>query len=221
MLIAEEQTAGRGQYGRVWQAPPRSSVLLSALVFPPPEIRRPALLTSLAAVAVTEVVRKICDQKAKIKWPNDVYLHGKKVCGILIEQRGVGNPNAPLAAVIGVGLNLHQSADDFRRAELPLAGSLASVTGVLADWRQTAESLIRTLDEEYGQLLGGDFNTLESRWKERLGLLGKDVMVELTDRQIEGRLLDLAFDGIVIEADELMSFPPETIRHITAIQREA
>ncbi|MBX9679935.1 MAG: biotin--[acetyl-CoA-carboxylase] ligase [Gemmataceae bacterium] len=221
VLIAEEQTAGRGQYGRVWQAPPRSSVLLSALVFPPPEIRRPALLTSLAAVAVTEVVRKVCHPQAKIKWPNDVYLHGKKICGILIEQRGVGNPNAPLAAVIGIGLNLHQSADDFRLADLPLAGSLASVSGVLADWQQTAESLIRTLDEAYGRLLEGDFNTLESLWKARLGLLGKNVTIELADRQIEGRLLDLAFDGVVVEGDELMSFPPEAIRHISAVQRES
>jgi BirA family biotin operon repressor/biotin-[acetyl-CoA-carboxylase] ligase len=218
VLIAEEQTAGRGQYGRVWQAPPRSSVLLSALVFPPPEIRRPALLTSLAAVVVAEVVREVCNQQAKIKWPNDVYLHGKKICGILIEQRGVGNPHAPLAAVIGIGLNLHQTAEDFRRTELPLAGSLASVTRIHVDWKDATERLIRTLDAEYGRLLEGDFDTLESLWKWRLGLLGKEVRVELADRQIEGRLLDVAFDAVVVEAEELMSFPPETIRHISAVQ---
>ncbi|MFO0863202.1 MAG: biotin--[acetyl-CoA-carboxylase] ligase [Gemmataceae bacterium] len=217
VLIAEEQTAGRGQYGRVWQAPPRSSVLLSALVFPPPTIRRPALLTSLAAVVVTEVVREVCNQQAKIKWPNDVYLHGKKICGILIEQRGVGNPHAPLAAVIGIGLNLHQTADDFRSADLPLAGSIASVTGMNVDWKKTAERLIRTLDEQYSRLLAGDFDTLESLWKWRLGLLGKEVQVELADRQVEGRLLDIAFDGVVLEGEELTSFPPEAIRHISAL----
>jgi len=217
VLLAEEQTAGRGQYGRVWTAPRKSSVLMSALVFPPPALRRPALLTSLAAVAVTELVREVCNQDAKIKWPNDVFLNGKKVCGILIEQRGVGNPNAPLAAVLGIGLNLHQSADDFRHADLPLAGSLFSVANVHVAWELAAERLIRILDEHYGRLLHGDFNTLESLWKERLGMLGKTVAVELPDRRIEGKLLDVGFDGVTIDDDgDLHSFAPETIRHLTA-----
>ena len=70
-----------------WLAPPGASVLMSVLLFPPPPLRRPAVLTAWAAVAVCTVVRRVTGVPAKIKWPNDVLLRGRKVCGILIEQR--------------------------------------------------------------------------------------------------------------------------------------
>src|SRR3712207_1064353 len=82
IILAREQSAGRGQYGRVWQAPPDSSILMSLLLYPPPELRRPVILTAWAAVAVGELVLEATGLQARIKWPNDVLLHGKKVCGI-------------------------------------------------------------------------------------------------------------------------------------------
>ena len=83
-------------------------MLLSALLFPPAELRRPVLLTAWAAVAVCETIRHITGQMARIKWPNDVLVQGKKICGILIEQ-GKGT-------VAGIGLNVNQSAEMFAAA---------------------------------------------------------------------------------------------------------
>ncbi len=131
VLLAEEQSAGRGQYGRSWQAPLRSSVLMSLLLFPPPALRRPALLVAWAAVSVCELVQAATGLAATIKWPNDVLIHGKKVCGILIEQRNSGNPVLPLATVVGLGLNVTQPAEAFAAANLPDAGSLLSMSGTL------------------------------------------------------------------------------------------
>src|SRR5262245_55002410 len=91
VVVAREQTAGRGQHGRTWQAPSGSSVLLSALLFPPPALRRPALLTAWAAVAVCDAIDALAGLDARIKWPNDVLVEGRKVCGILIEQRTVSS----------------------------------------------------------------------------------------------------------------------------------
>src|ERR1700733_8142423 len=82
-ILADEQTAGRGQHGRTWTAAPKARVLLSLLLFPPPELRRPAILTAWAAVSVCETVRRVVGLQATIKWPNDVLLLGRKVCGIL------------------------------------------------------------------------------------------------------------------------------------------
>src|SRR5688500_17297622 len=90
VVLARHQTAGRGQYGRAWLAPPESSVLLSLLLFPPEELRRPALLTAFAAVSVAELVLRLSGEEARIKWPNDVFLRDKKICGVLIEQRSQG-----------------------------------------------------------------------------------------------------------------------------------
>ena len=71
-VLAGVQTAGRGQYGRSWLCPPGAGVLLGVLLFPPPPLRRPAVLTAWAAVAVAETVRRLTDFYATIKWPNDV-----------------------------------------------------------------------------------------------------------------------------------------------------
>src|SRR5213595_3848339 len=92
VVTADLQSQGRGQHGRAWQSPPGANVLLSALLFPPPQLRRPAVLTAWAAVAVAETVVQVTGQPAAIKWPNDVLLGGKKVCGILIECGVVPGP---------------------------------------------------------------------------------------------------------------------------------
>src|SRR5438128_420900 len=81
VVLAREQTAGRGQRGRSWVCPAGSSVLLSVALFPPPELRRPAILAAWAANAVCETIRESIGVQAKIKWPNDVLIRGSKVCG--------------------------------------------------------------------------------------------------------------------------------------------
>src|SRR5438046_2971142 len=83
---ARERTAGRGQYGRTWHSPPNTGIALSILLAPPPELRRPALLTAWAAVGIADAIAAVAGHDAHIKWPNDLLLGGRKVCGILIEQ---------------------------------------------------------------------------------------------------------------------------------------
>jgi len=215
VVLARAQIAGRGQYGRSWQAPPGSSVLMSVLLFPPPQLRRPALLTAWAAVSVCETILKIADLQATIKWPNDVLLRGKKVCGILIEQRTTGHADFPLATVVGIGLNVTQSAEMFEQAGLPLAASLTSLSGLSLAFEDVAKELIRQLDEQYQSLLDGDLHTLESLWKTRLDLLGKHVVVEGVHLKFRGRLLDVTLDGLMVEKDgEPVRLLPEAVRHI-------
>src|SRR5215213_7447112 len=136
VITAGLQAQGRGQHGRVWQSPPGTNVLLSALLFPPPELRRPAVLTAWAAVVVGETVLQVTGQQTAIKWPNDVLLCGKKVCGVLIEC-GVAPPRGGAANdpyfVVGIGLNVNQSAGDFARMDLPDATSLSLAVGQRLD----------------------------------------------------------------------------------------
>lgn len=216
-LLAHAQSAGRGQYGRSWLTTPRSSVLLSALLFPPAHLRRPVLLTSWAAVAVCDLVHALTGSDAAVKWPNDIYLGGKKVCGILIEQRTTADRRHPLATVVGVGLNVTQTADDFAQAGLPLAGSLRSVAGQSHESDAVALALIEHLDRWYDRLDRGEHSTLQSAWRTRLGLVGHDVIVERADGVVMGHLHELTFDAAILtgEDDIPMSLAPESIRHIT------
>jgi BirA family biotin operon repressor/biotin-[acetyl-CoA-carboxylase] ligase len=216
VLLAHEQTAGRGQYGRHWHAAPGSSVLMSALLFPPPPLRRPAILTSWAAVAVTETVNILTGHRAQIKWPNDVFLNGKKICGILIEQRNTGHPEHPLAVAAGIGLNVKQTTAEFQQAGLTLAGSLASQTSASLASDDVARALIDRLDEHYDRLLHGDTRGLESQWRERLELLGQSVRIEGLQQDHLGRLVDVNLVAVQLECvtGEVVALAPETIRRI-------
>ncbi len=160
VVLAGEQTAGRGQQGRTWSAPAGSSVLLSVLLFPPPALRQPALLTAWAAVSVCRLIRQVIGREATIKWPNDVLIQGRKVCGILIEQRSTGLDQ--LAAVTGIGLNVSQPASWFPGSGLTEGTSLAVFARQPPDCRQVFQKLMRCLDEEYQRLLQGDLATLEA-----------------------------------------------------------
>jgi BirA family transcriptional regulator, biotin operon repressor / biotin---[acetyl-CoA-carboxylase] ligase len=216
VIVGREQSAGRGQYGRMWQAPARSSVLMSVLLFPPPALRRPAFLTSWGAVAVSAAIERLTGAQVQIKWPNDVLLAGKKVCGILIEQHNSGHAEQPLATVIGIGLNVTQPAALFQQAGLTLAGSLASQTGQVFEIDAVAEAVLRCLDAEYDRLLHGDFATLTGQWQQRLGLLDAQVRIEGLQQQYRGRLRDVTLEAVTFEAasGEIFSLAPEAIRHI-------
>ncbi len=207
-LVAREQTAGRGQHGRTWQSPPGTSVLLSAILFPPAPLRRPAILTAWAAVSVCETVRDVAGLDATIKWPNDVLIAGRKVCGILIEQRG--------GTVIGVGLNVQQTAAAFEAAGLPDATSLAVCAGREFDCREVTAVLLGRLDAEYRRIAAGDLEPLEATWARRLGLLGRPVVAECHNEDVGGRVRELTFNGVVLElpGGGLRRLAPEAVRHL-------
>jgi BirA family biotin operon repressor/biotin-[acetyl-CoA-carboxylase] ligase len=208
-VLAGEQTAGRGQFGRSWQSPPGLGVWLSVLLAPPPELRRPALLTAWAAVAVGDTARELTGGPTRIKWPNDVQLSGRKVCGILIEQtRGT---------VVGIGLNVNQTAEQFAAAGLPDATSLAAASGKTFDRDAVARLLLEHLDAGYDVLLRGDLGLLEAAWREQLDLIGDDVAIELADgKRQHGRLRVLSFAGLALEqaGGAILRFTPETVREV-------
>ena len=208
VVMADTQTAGRGQQGHSWLCPDGMGILMSVLLFPPAAVRRPALLTAWAAVSVCETIQRTTGLRPTIKWPNDVLIHGRKVCGILIEQaRGT---------VVGIGLNVLQSADSFAAAGLPQAGSLAVFTDRPLDRREVTRQLLGVLDEGYGRLCAGDLAQLEADWASGLGLVDRRVTVECSAAVHSGLLLDIAFDGLTLahEDGRMLRLLPEEVRHV-------
>lgn len=212
-LLAHAQTAGRGQHGRSWLAAPRASVLLSLCLMPPPPLWRPAILTAWAAVAVCAVIRGLDGGlQPRIKWPNDVLVGGRKVCGILIET--VQQP-AGLAVVLGVGLNVRQTQADFDAAGLPEATSL-HMLGIDTTTEAVAWALVARLDGDYERLRDGDHSALETAWRNGLGLLHQRVAVELRGREVVGTLTGLGLDGVVVstESGDEVVLAPESVLHL-------
>jgi BirA family biotin operon repressor/biotin-[acetyl-CoA-carboxylase] ligase len=173
------------------------------------------VLTAWAAVAVGGAVYSLTGVQARIKWPNDLLIRGKKVCGILIEQGR--------AVVVGIGLNLNQPAEHFTAAGLPDATSLFLASSAQVDRRTAAETVIRHLDDEYDRLLCGERVAVEADWKWRTGLLGRQVVVELTDgSHLAGRMLEMSFDGLDVEVTpgDIRSVVPERVAHVWAVPVE-
>jgi BirA family biotin operon repressor/biotin-[acetyl-CoA-carboxylase] ligase len=203
VVLARQQTAGRGRQGHSWQAPPRSSVLLSVVLFPPADLLRPALLTAWAAVAVADLVREHTGSMPRIKWPNDVLLKERKICGILLEC--VSTVHRESMIIAGIGLNVTQSPAELNAAGLLQATSLVQHQDRTPDPDRIARELIERLDAGYEQLRAGNWHCLESRWREYIGLLGKEVLVEhkIADHPSwsasRGVLSRLSFEGVELE----------------------
>jgi len=219
VILAEEQTAGRGQRGRFWMAPARSSILLSVLLFPPAELTPLGLeasagsawLTALAAVATAELVTAWSARDARIKWPNDVRVECRKIAGILVERGLAPGSLAPSAAedpgqrprgvVIGIGLNVNMDAKSFPADLNPTATSLAIVAGAgPVDRSDLARDLIRRLDAWYGQVLCDGPEVLNEPWRARNEHLGSLVRITTRGQTLHGRLIDLdILRGLTLE----------------------
>lgn len=212
-ILAREQTAGRGTQGRRWQCPPGAGVLLSVILFPPPELRRAVILTALSAVAVCETIRTAANLQARIKWPNDVLLAGKKVCGILTESKLVAGR---FVTVCGIGLNVNQPPEAFDADGLLQGTALGIAARRAFDTPTIAQQLLHQLDAEYHRLRAGDVATLESVWKWRIGLLGREVVAECADGDHHGRLREVGWHGVELEsAGAVRCLQPEFVKHLT------
>jgi BirA family transcriptional regulator, biotin operon repressor / biotin---[acetyl-CoA-carboxylase] ligase len=164
LVTASEQTAGRGRHGRAWLAPPGSAVLMSLVIRDLDESA--ALLPLTAAVAVAEASEAVAGVKAAIKWPNDVWIDRRKVCGILVE----GRPAAGWA-VVGIGLNVTTAAEDFPPELRDTATSLAASGGSGVTVEKTLAELLAALDCR----LGDPPDVVLAAWRERDALKGERI----------------------------------------------
>ncbi len=157
-IFAEQQTAGRGRLGRRWDSAARKGLWFSLLLRPRLAISGWTRLTTWAALGVARGLEEALPGcRAAIKWPNDVYLRGRKVAGILIESVAgrPGGPDQGGFAIVGIGVNVNQTAADFSGELAGRATSLRMVAGEEAlplDRQEVAATLLKRLDALYGQL---------------------------------------------------------------------
>jgi BirA family biotin operon repressor/biotin-[acetyl-CoA-carboxylase] ligase len=147
VVFAEHQTAGRGQRGHGWASAARLGLWFSILLRPTLPMTESARLTSWLAGGIAKTIRAETDLEALVKPPNDVYIGGRKVAGVLVDTRaGVGSA---YAAIAGVGVNLNHTLTDFPPELRARAGSVAMALGKQIDRQKFAVSLLRELDRGY------------------------------------------------------------------------
>jgi BirA family biotin operon repressor/biotin-[acetyl-CoA-carboxylase] ligase len=196
-VFAEEQTQGRGRRGNKWLSAKGQSVLCSILLL---DFQLGAeLLTLASAVATAEAVAKFTKSQARIKWPNDIIIAGKKTAGILVESRSNDGKND---YVIGVGINCRQDRDFFDKADLQMPATSIDIESKKAvDRNLLARELLLSFDRQLGIAVANSDSVL-GRWQELSSLLGHHVVLRYDQQGFAGNCIGVdPAKGLILQLD--------------------
>ena len=178
LVVADKQTGGRGRRGRTWESPGGKNLYFSLLLRPQIELEKASMLTLLMAVSVARAIENMCEESAGIKWPNDILVHGKKVCGILtelhVEKGRIGH------VVVGVGINVKNQ--DFQGELVDKASSLERECGQEFDRTRLLRGIMNCFEKDFEVFVErGDLEPFTEFYHAHL--LNKDVQVQVLDPQ--------------------------------------
>ena len=215
-VVAREQAQGRGRRERVWISPPDAGLYFSIVLRPRFEMRAWPLITLMCALAVADALLEACKLETDIKWPNDIYARGRKVCGILAET--VETP-AGRAVVVGIGINLKQDA--FPQELRELATSVEEETGRAPETEELLRSLTLFIARRYDVLHQpqGAEKILEELAAHSSYAYGRHVRVALGDETLEGTTRGLAGDGALLVETETGEIRRVHAGDVTAVRK--
>lgn len=191
VVIAESQTAGRGRLGRTWLTTPGTSIALSGVLYPPLPPAQVPLLSLATGLAAAAAVKATTGAEAGLKWPNDIYLGGKKVGGVLLEMAAELDRVKWVTA--GIGLNV---SSDFSGSELKdSATSLAAGLGREVSRLDAAAALLNEFDRLYGLALAGELAPISEGFRSLDMLCGHDVEVRDGSRLVSGEAYGIDDSG--------------------------
>jgi BirA family transcriptional regulator, biotin operon repressor / biotin---[acetyl-CoA-carboxylase] ligase len=196
VVIAEQQSQGRGRLARRWESPPYVNLYCSIILRPTLPPHRAPQITLTTAVALSEAIASFSPVSPVIKWPNDILAGGKKLAGVLTEA--VSDARKIEFVILGIGVNLNYSLEAMPAEMRDRATSLSILAGQQINREDFARRLIQDLDRCYAILEDPGFAALAPLWDARFGLRGRAVRVEMVDRSITGRALGIDADGLLI-----------------------
>lgn len=202
-VVAETQTAGRGRRGRAWNDEPGHSLLVSVIVRSRLPVGDLPKLSLAAAVAVAEAVGLMTGLDARLKWPNDVLVDGRKLAGILLESRLGGEQPGPIV-VAGIGVNLRQRT--FPGELVSKATSVDRAGGRPVGRDELLQAVLDAFDRWRLTLEAEGFAPLRARWLALADTIGRAVTVG----EHAGVAVDLASDGALVLRE------PRGLRHVVA-----
>ena len=192
LVAASRQTRGRGRLGRSWESPPDCGLYVSMLLRPELRTAQGGQLTILSSVAAADAVEAVCGLRPQIKWPNDLVLDGKKLAGLLIEAEPNG---ARLGfAVIGIGINVRQGAEDFSPEVRGRATSLLLATGRAYRRADLLVALLQAMERR----LKEPFAAARAAWASSSLTLGQQVTLTTARGRRHGQALGLDESGALL-----------------------
>lgn len=197
VVVSDVQTSGRGRKSRTWDSP-LGGLWFSIILYPHIPPQHGMLLTMASSVAVVKAINDVCNISPIIKWPNDLLLNGKKVCGILTELDA--EMDSINYSVIGIGINVNNSINNDL---VDIAASLRDETGSDISRVELLVSILQYFDELYQMILEGKFSHIRDLWYSLANIIGKTVQVQGEREEIIGEVIDVDESGcLIIQTDK-------------------
>jgi BirA family transcriptional regulator, biotin operon repressor / biotin---[acetyl-CoA-carboxylase] ligase len=219
LVVADEQTGGRGRRGRAWHSPPGVAIHASLVLRGERPLAAPTALVAAVALGIAEGLEASAEVGVGIKWPNDLWVGGRKVAGILVEARGYV-PAAP-AVVVGFGVNVSTAGDQLPADLRDVATSLVLASGRAIDRGAVLRAVLEALEPRVERVLaGGADPRLHEDYRARSVLLGRRVELLDADRPLRGTVADLsATDGLLLRTDDgaCRHVPAEHVRDVRLV----
>lgn len=191
VVTAEEQQQGRGTRGRRWHAERGTALLCSVLLRLEPQFSRPVVLTTWAGISVCKAIDQLSTMKPVLKWPNDILIDQRKICGILVEIRNNWS-------VVGIGINVNKPRQDLLELGIPNTAFVNETSKKLVSIDDLKEIILSELNASYDLVQNAQQDALLDDWARYSGLPGMVVEAETTHGTISGQLISMHWDSVVI-----------------------
>lgn len=192
VIVADVQTSGRGRKNRTWYSP-KGGLWFSVVLYPHIPPQEGMLITMASSVAVAQAIKDITGLNPIIKWPNDLLLNGKKVCGILTELDA--EMDRINHTVVGIGINVNNSLEEDLKET---ATSLIQEVGSQVSRVKLLSSILKYLDENYSKLISREYGFIRDLWFSYSNIIGKRIIVRDEKTTVEGVVSDVDKDGCLI-----------------------
>ena len=201
VIIADEQTKGKGRMNREWHSTKEKGIWMSIVLRPPILPYKAPQLTLLTATVIADVIHSHTKIRPQIKWPNDILIHNNKVAGILTEMQA--EQDQIQYVVIGIGLNVNQKDTDLPRNIANKATSLQIETSMEWDIKKIIQEILLTFEDRYTSYIENGFSNIKKEWESYGYKIGKEIWIKTLQNQWQATFLGLAEDGaLLIKSNE-------------------
>lgn len=200
VVVAEKQTAGRGRRGRSWYSPDNQGIYVSMILRPVLPLKEISRISLLTAVAVAETLQTELNLPARIKWPNDILINNRKICGILSEV--VTDSDGIEYIVIGIGININNQLQEFPGDLRTAATSVRTESQCPCSRIKILQELLASFEKHYLNLLKDHFTETLEKGRSLSLAIGQKLRLDTINGFIEGQAIDIDDNGFLLLRDQ-------------------
>lgn len=197
VIVSGQQTDGRGRFKREWLSPDETGLYMSLVLRPGISNQNMIVFNLFISLAISEAIRESTGLKSGIKWPNDIFINDKKVCGFLTEV--ISADNIVETIVCGIGININPSA------VTEALGTATTITGELKDTEfdvnHFIDVLFKKIEYYYDKFLSESFSSIKDRWLEQAIIFNRELTITTVKEKLRGKALDITDEGYLVILD--------------------